>query len=98
MTTWRAFSLDFTQAVEAQLTGLHGRTMLGLGSLLQPRDGLHCPAVILLIEERSAQDLVLLLHGDEVLNDQMPARRTVHIYRIHKWMLQTFARCLASNI
>ncbi len=44
--------------------------------LLYTGDGFHFPVFILLIKVSPVDYFVLLLQGNEVLNDEMPERRT----------------------
>ena len=55
-------------------TGRSSRSFCHL--LLHTRDGLRLPVLILVIQVRPVDDLVLLLRGDEVLDDQVPERQT----------------------
>ena len=43
--------------------------------LLYACDGTHLPVVVFLVEQRPVHNLILLHHGDEILNDEMPGRQ-----------------------
>lgn len=54
--------------------------------LLYTRDGLHFPVVIFLINEDPVDNLVLLLQGNEILNDQMSEEQKVDQRDSHRQM------------